>query len=79
MTHIPETLEMAQAHRDELRQKISDVSAVVDDLYQQMTANIPLRAPDPAWDPNDEFKRCAKDRQARTADARNRIKEILAR
>jgi hypothetical protein len=42
------------------------VQTHVENIKNQMFANIPLRGPDPDYDPNDEFKRCAVDRAERT-------------
>lgn len=63
------------AEVDWLRSRIKELA---DELVREMTANIPLSAPDRDYDPNDEFKRCAVDRAERVKRWRDtKVQDLL--
>ncbi len=47
------------------RKMLAEVRLLVSQMVTEFVANIPLGGPDPAYDPHDEFKRCAIDRAER--------------
>ncbi|QOH59851.1 hypothetical protein [Rhodococcus rhodochrous] len=72
-THYREEIEVC----NHWRHTADRVRELADELLLEFTANIPLSAPDPEWDPNDEFKRCAIDRRDRVKRWRDQLLAAL--
>lgn len=53
------------------------VKAELKNIVDQLYANIPLGQPDPVFDPNDEFKRCAVDRAERVREWSSKLNKII--
>lgn len=53
------------------------VKAQLEKILQELTANIPLSAANPEWDPNDQFKAAAIDRMERVEKWANKLRVVL--
>jgi hypothetical protein len=63
--------------KEELRLDKLISRRIIEKLEKELLANIPISAPDPDYDPNDQFKAAARDRYERVHEAAQKLRTLV--